>query len=330
MNTQTKKQEAKSLEKLNRLTNYLAVAQVFLKDNFFLEEDLKSEDIKKRLLGHWGTCPGINFVQGQVNRQIVKSTGRNNQRDFIFTVGPGHGFPAYQANIFLDGSLSNFYPEKIPFTKDGLSEIIKNFSTPFGYPSHLNPEAPGVLLEGGELGYSLATATGSVLDNPKLINVCLIGDGESETGPLAASWNFNKFLSPKTDGAVLPILHLNGYKISGPTIFGRMKDNEIKKYFSGLGYKVYFIDADSKKNIQIRGMEIFDKAIARILKLQEKARKGEKIMKPKWPVIILKTPKGMSGPKVIDGKKIEGNNLSHQVVFEDVAENPEHLKILEN
>ncbi len=352
MNTQTKKQEAKSLEKLNRLTNYLAVAQVFLKDNFFLEENLKSEDIKKRLLGHWGTCPGINFVQAQTNRQIIRHseqkefskrsdlseerdqttnpTSKNNQRNFLYTVGPGHGFPAYQANIFLDGSLTNFYPEKIPYNKSGLSEIIRNFSTPFGYPSHLNPEAPGVLLEGGELGYSLAAASGSVLDNPDLINVCLIGDGEAETGPLSASWNFNKFLSPKTDGAVLPILHVNGYKISGPSIYGRMKDSEIKKYFNGMGYKVYFIDAESKKDIQIRGMEIFDKAIARILKLQKKARVGQKIMKPEWPVIILKTPKGMTGPEIVDGKKIAGNNLSHQVIFEDVAENLDHLEILEN
>ena len=187
MNNQTKKQEAKSLEKLNRLTNYLAVAQVFLKDNFLSEEKLKPEDIKKRLLGHWGTCPGINYVQGHINRQIVKSTGRKDQRDFLYTVGPGHGFPAYQANIFLDGSLAYFYPEKIPYTKDGLFEIIRNFSTPFGYPSHLNPEAPGAILEGGELGYSLAVAAGSVLDNPDVINVCLVGDGEAESGPLAAS-----------------------------------------------------------------------------------------------------------------------------------------------
>ncbi len=360
MNKQTKKQEKKNLEKFNRLVNYLSVAQIFLKDNFFLEEELKSEDIKKRLLGHWGTCPGITFIQGQLNRQIIKEENNNKaifqegenssedtffknpdlneerdqttspaSRDFLFTVGPGHGFPAYQASIFLEKSLSEVFPEKIPYTKKGLEEIIENFSTPFGYPSHLNPEAPGVILEGGELGYSLAVATGTVLDNPQTMNFCVIGDGEAETGPLLASLNFNKFLSPKTDGAVLPILHLNEYKISGPTIFGRMKDVEIKKYFKSLGYKPYFIDAHKKKNLQVQGIDVFDKAVDRIKKIQKKARLGQKVMKPEWPLIILKTPKGMGCPVYVDGKKIEGNNLSHQVIFEGVSENKEHLKILE-
>jgi xylulose-5-phosphate/fructose-6-phosphate phosphoketolase len=332
----SKKQERVSLEKYNRLLNYLSVAQIFLQKNFLLEEDLKSEDIKKRLLGHWGTCPGISFVYGQINRQIVmseqnfaKQNSTKIKNDFLFTVGTGHGFPAYQSGIFLDGALTNFFPEKVPYTKKGLEEVIRNFSTPFGYPSHLNPEAPGTILEGGELGYSLSVASGTVLDSPDTINFCLIGDGEAETGPLAASWNFNKFLSPKTDGAVLPILHLNGYKISGPTIFGRMKDIEIKKYFKSLGYKPYFIDSDKKKGFQVQGMEVFDKAIARIEKLQQKARRGESVLKPEWPVIILKTPKGMGCPKSIDEKKVEGNHLSHQVVFEDVAKNKGHLEELQ-
>ncbi len=189
MNKKSIKAEARALTKLNRLTDYLAVAQIFLRDNYFLERELKFEDIKKRLLGHWGTCPGINFVYGQINRQIIKNHGRDDKRDFLFTVGPGHGFPAFQTGIFLDGSLSQVYPEKIPYNKKGLTEIIENFSTPYGYPSHLNPEAPGVILEGGELGYSLAVAAGSVLDNPNLVNVCLIGDGEAETGALSASWH---------------------------------------------------------------------------------------------------------------------------------------------
>ena len=320
------KNEARALAKLNRLTNYISAAQIFLQNNFFLDKKLEGDDIKKRLLGHWGTCPGINFTQGQVNRLIVK----NEDRDFLYVVGPGHGFPAYQANIFIDGSLSHFFPDKIPFSKQGLEEIIKNFSTPYGYPSHLNPEAPGVLLEGGELGYSLAVSAGAVLDNPDLINICLVGDGEAETGPLAASWNFNKFISPKTDGAVLPVLHLNGYKISGPTIFGRMHDSEIKKYFEALGYKVYFIDYQRKKDIEIRGIEIFDKAVLRIKKIQEKARSGQKVLKPEWPMIILKTPKGMGGVKMVDGKKIEGNCLSHQVVFSDPKSNKEHRQQLED
>jgi xylulose-5-phosphate/fructose-6-phosphate phosphoketolase len=183
----TKKQQGEALAKLNRLTNYISVAQIFLKDNFFEPQNISHDSIKKRLLGHWGTCPGINFTQAQINRQIVNNTNIKDTRSFLYTVGPGHGFPAYQANIFLEGSLSYFHPEKIPYNKKGLEEIIRNFSTPFGYPSHLNPEAPGVLLEGGELGYSLSVAAGSVLDNPDMVNVCLIGDGEAETGPLAAS-----------------------------------------------------------------------------------------------------------------------------------------------
>lgn len=321
-----KKQDAKALEKLVRLTNYLSAAQIFLKDNYFLEREIKKEDIKARLLGHWGSCPGTNFAQAQINRQIIK----NQDRDFMFIVGPGHGFPAYQSNILVEGSLTKYFPEKIPFSKDGFGEVIGNFSTPYGYPSHLNPEAPGVIAEGGELGYSLAVGAGSVLDNKDLITTVVIGDGEAETGPIAGSWNMNKFLSPKSDGAVLPILHLNGYKISGPTIFGRMNDSEIKSYFKGLGYKVYFIDDNKTKNLYVKGIEVFDKAVQKIKKIQEKARKGQSILKPEWPIIILKTQKGLSGIKELDGVKIEGNCKAHQVVFanqKDLSENPEHLKI---
>ena len=337
----TKKQEAKALEKITRVTDYLAAAQLFLDDNFFLERKLEKTDIKKRLLGHWGTCPGANFVMAQINRQISKniqktSNGKKNEqeflkndREFMFVDGPGHGFPAYQANIMIDGSLSHFYPEKIPYTKDGIKEIIKNFSTPYGHPSHLNPEAPGVILEGGELGYSLAVSAGAVMDNPSMIVTTLIGDGESETGPLAGSWNFNKFISPKKDGAVLPILHLNGYKISGPTVFGRMNNSEIKNFFSGLGYKVYFIDYFKKKNYYIQGMEIFDKAIARIKKIQNKARKGEKVLKPKWPIIILKTPKGYGAPEYVGDKKIVGNCDAHQIIFDNLKNSDYELELLE-
>ncbi len=324
---ENKKKEALALKKMVRLTDYLSVAQIFLRDNYFLERELRSEDIKKRLLGHWGTCPGINFIYANINRMIVKD--KRGENDFIFTVGPGHGFPAFQANLFLDGSLSENLPDKIPFNKKGLEEILENFSTPYGYPSHLNPEAPGVLLEGGELGYSLSVAAGSVLNNPRLINICLIGDGEAETGALSASWHINKYLSPKKDGVVLPILHLNGYKISGPTIFGRMSDIEIKKYFKSLGYKPYIIDAYKKKDFYIKGIEVFDDVFRKIKRIKEKAERGEKIHRPVWPIIILKTPKGMGAPKSVDGNKVSGNYLSHQVIFEDVAENKEHLKILE-
>lgn len=324
-----KKQDTKALKKMVRLTNYLSAAQIFLKDNLFLEEEIKKEDIKARLLGHWGSCPGTNFTYAQLNRQIIK----NQDRDFLYVVGPGHGFPAYQSNILIDGSLSKYHPEKIPFSREGFSEVIKNFSTPYGYPSHLNPDAPGVIAEGGELGYSLAIGAGSVLDNPDLITTVIIGDGESETGPLAGSWNMNKFLSPKTDGAVLPILHLNGYKISGPTIFGRMNNSDIKSYFKGLGYKVYFVDAHKSKDVYTKGIEVFDKAIERIKKIQKKARKGQDVLKPEWPVIILKTPKGWTGIKELDGEKIEGNCKAHQIVFanqKDLADNKKHLKKLED
>ena len=319
------KKEARALSKLNRLTDYLSVAQIFLRDNFFLEKPLSKNNIKKRLLGHWGTCPGISYVYGQTNYQIIK----NKEKDFLYIIGPGHGFPAYQSNIFIDGSLSHYFPNKIPYTKKGLEEIIENFSTPFGYSSHLSPEAPGVLLEGGELGYSLSVSAGAVLDNPNLITICLVGDGEAETGPLASSWNINKLISPKTDGAVLPILHLNGYKISGPTIFGRMKDSEIKKHFQSLSYKVYFIDASLKKDIQIKGIEIFNKAIDRIKKIQIRARKGQRVLKPEWPIIILKTPKGMNGIKEFNNKKIEGNHFSHQVVFDKLSKDDNQVKALE-
>ena len=271
------KDEARSLEKLHRLSNYLAVAQIFLQGNYFLERELKFEDIKPRLLGHWGTTPGINFVYAQINRLINK----NQDRDFIFTVGPGHGYPAFQANLLIEGSLSHFLPEKIPYSREGFEYTIDKFSVPYGFPSHLNPESPGVLLEGGELGYSLSVATGSVLDNKNLINVCLIGDGEAETGPLSTSWAFNRFLSPKSDGAVLPVLHLNGYKISGPTLFSRMDEIEIKKYFKSRGFRPFFIDVFKKKNPHIRGMEIFDRAIRQIKHLQERARRGESIVRPK-------------------------------------------------
>ncbi len=323
----TKKQEAKALKKMVRLTDYFSAAQIFLKDNFFLEREIQKDDIKARLLGHWGSCPGTNFTYGNINRQIIK----NKDRDFMFIVGPGHGFPAYQSNILIEGSLSKYYPEKIPYSKEGFEEVIRNFSTPYGYPSHLNPEAPGVIAEGGELGYSLAIGAGSVLDNPDLITAVVVGDGEAETGPLSGSWNLNKFLSPKTDGAVLPILHLNGYKISGPTIFGRMNNSEIKKYFNGLGYKVYFIEQHKHKDVYVKAMEVFDKSIQRIKKIQEKARKGQEVLKPEWPVIILKTDKGWTGIKELDGEKIEGNCKAHQIVFDnqkDLAEKPEHLKRL--
>ena len=321
------KNQIRALQKYDRLTNYLSATQVFLKDNVLLERDLNPEDIKSRLLGHWGTCPGISFVYSNINRMIQL----HEDRKFAYIVGPGHGFPAFQSNLFVEGSLSNFYPKKIPYSRAGLEEVVENFSTPYGYPSHLNPESPGVILEGGELGYSLSVAGGTVLDNKNLITVALIGDGESESGPLAAAWNINKFISPKSDGAVLPVLHLNEYKISGPTIFGRMDDREIRKYFEGLGYTPFFIDA-KKKNFYGQGVKVFDAAMKQIKTLQKKARDGKEILKPNWPVVILKSPKGMGCIAEIDGKKMEDNHYAHQILFSDqadLAQNPEHLQMLQ-
>ncbi|MFH0776564.1 MAG: phosphoketolase family protein [Patescibacteria group bacterium] len=317
------KSEIPALEKFCRATDYLAVAQIYLRDNFLLGRKLEPTDIKPRLLGHWGTCPGINFVYAHVNR-LIQKTGD----DFMYIVGPGHGFPAVQANLFLEKALSHFYPAKIPFAKKGLAEICGRFSAPYGYPSHSNPEAPGTILEGGELGYSLAVAFGSVLDNPKLVTVCLVGDGESETGPLAAAWNCNKLLSPRENGAVLPIVHVNGYKISGPTVFGRMSDREIRNFFEGLGYRPHFVTGGDKKVFGKMAHEM-DAALAEIRGIQKAARSGKDVVKPKWPVVILRTPKGWSGPKFDGALKLEGNCLSHQVILGDARTNPQNLAALE-
>lgn len=319
--------QTESLDKYTRLTNYLSAAQIFLKDNFFLEKKLETKDIKERLLGHWGTCPGINIVYAHTNR-LIKN---NKDRDFMFVVGPGHGFPAYQSNIFLDGSLSHFYPEKNPFNKKGLVEMIEHFSTPYGHPSHLNPEAPGAVVEGGELGYSLSISSGTVLDNPNLITVCVIGDGEAETGTLASSWHINKFISPKTDGMVLPVLHLNGYKISGPTIFGRMSDHDITKYFEGLGYEVLFIKGESLIDVHKNASLIFDSAISKIINIQNKTRNDNSTSSlQNWPIIILKTEKGMTSVDYINNKKISGNCHSHQIVFDNPKKNQSELVSLES
>ncbi len=308
-----------AIKKQVRLADYLSVAQIFLKDNFLLEKPLTQEHIKERLLGHWGTCPGINLVYANINRLINKHT----DKDFLFVVGPGHGFPAFQANLFIEGSLDA-----------SLADIVGNFSTPYGYPSHLNPEAPGVILEGGELGYSLSVSAGSVLDNPKLVNVCLVGDGEAETGPLAASWNVNRFINPKTDGVVLPVLHLNGYKISGPTVFGRMSNDEISDFFRSHGYTPIFIDSTKEQDLAEQSVIAFDQAMQMISTLKTQAESEMGLIAPRWPVIILKTPKGMGAPEYVDDVQVAGNCASHQIVFDDLKGgsevNAEQLKQLED
>lgn len=294
------------IRKYVRAANYISAAQIYLQDNFLLENKLTFKDIKPRLLGHWGTCPGINFVYANLN-YLIKKHGA----EFMFVLGPGHGFPALQANLYIEGTLGKYYPEATRDLK-GLAYISKNFSWPYGFPSHSNPGTPGVILEGGELGYSLSTSYGAVLDNPNLIVACLVGDGEAETGPASTAWHINKFIDPKINGAVLPILHLNGYKISGPTIFGRMSNKELKSLFYGYGYEPYIVEG---KDPYEKMAETMEKCYQSIREIQKKAREGgADAVAPRFPMIVLKTLKGWTGIKKLKGEKIEGNCLAHQVV----------------
>lgn len=304
-------------DKFTRATNYLTVAQIFLKDNFLLERPLTADDIKPRLLGHWGSGPGVNFAYAHLNKMIKKYG-----QEAMFVLGPGHAFPALQANLFLEGSLGEHYPNA---THDyaGIEYICKNFSWPYGFPSHSNPGTPGVILEGGELGYSLATSYGAALDNPNMIIACLVGDGEAETGPAAAAWHLNKLVDPKTNGTVLPILHLNGYKISAPTVFGRMSDDELLSLFRGYGYEPRIVSGD---NLDQQMEDTLDWAHELIWSIK---KSPENIVAPKMPMIIMRTLKGYSGVKELDGNKIEGNCLSHQVVLGEAKTNPNQLKMLE-
>lgn len=318
------------IKKYVRLANYISAAQIYLQDNFLLERPLQPEHIKPRLLGHWGTCPGINFVYAHLNA-LIKKTGA----ELIFLLGPGHGFPALQANLFLEGTLEKYYPQATP-NLAGLSYVVRQFSWPYGFPSHSSPATPGVILEGGELGYSLATAYGAVLDNPNLIAACLIGDGEAETATLAASWHLSKLIDAKTNGAVLPILHLNGYKISGPTIFGRMSDQELLTLFTGYGYEPAIVSGDDDA-VYLTMQETLTVAYHKLRAIQRRAREsgngiGEGNVKnqpPRWPMIILRTPKGWTGIRELAGQKIEDNCLSHQVVASEAKSNPEQLAALE-
>ncbi len=348
-----------SLHRYFRYVNYLSAAQLYLKENFLLETELKPEHIKERILGHWGTVPGLNFIYTHLNYLIWKE-----KCEMLFIAGPGHGAPAVIANLFAEGTLADFYPE-LTRDKQGTEKLIKMFSWPGGFPSHSNPGTPGAILEGGELGYSLATAYGAVLDNPDLIAACVIGDGEAETGPLAAAWHSNKFLNPKESGAVLPILHLNGYKITSPTIFGSMDNEEIRKYFEGLGYDPLFVavsnqqsvvsgqkEEASKKNILFpltRGegglletnyeeknqkstlpgslstheqmISTLEAAYQKIRSIQKSARSSQKpAHKPAWPIIVFRSPKGWTGIKELHQKKVEGSYRSHGIP----AQNPHH------
>jgi xylulose-5-phosphate/fructose-6-phosphate phosphoketolase len=292
-------------------------------DNPLLKNPLKLEDIKRRLLGHWGTTPGLNFVYVHMNR-IIKEY----DQDMIFLAGPGHGGPAVVANVYLEGTYSEYYP-KITQDEAGMQKLFKQFSFPGGIPSHVAPETPGSINEGGELGYVLTHAFGAVFDNPDLIACCVIGDGEAETGPLAASWHSNKFLNPAHDGAVLPILHLNGYKIANPTILARMEPGELESLFIGYGYRPYFVVGDDPMTMHQKMADTLDTVMKEIKEIQKKARSEGYSKRPIWPMIILQTPKGWTGPKIVDGKQIEGSWRSHQVPLTDFSSKPEHIQMLE-
>lgn len=310
------------MDRYLRAVNYLAAAQVFLKANPLQEEPLKPEHIKDRLLGHWGTCPGINLVYLHLNRLILRTQAR-----ILLITGPGHGAAANLANMYVEGTLSEFFSE---LTQDraGLERFIKWFSWPNGFPSHLYPGLPGVIHEGGELGYALPTAFGAALDNPDLIVACLVGDGEAETGPTATAWHGTKFLNPATDGAVLPIIHLNAYKIASPTIFGTMTNKELESLFQGYGY--HPIITENLGRIHQDLAQAMDEAYQLITNLQKQARSGRMAERPRWPMIILKTPKGWTGPKELGGRAVEGSFRSHQVPVKEAKNDPHQLKILEN
>ena len=306
-----------------RAANYLSVGQIYLLANPVLREPLKLEHIKPRLLGHWGTTPGLNFIYAHMNRVIKKF-----DLNAIYIAGPGHGGPGMVANTYLEGTYSEIYPN-IQQTAEGMQRLFKQFSFPGGIPSHVAPETPGSIHEGGELGYSIAHGFGAAFDNPDLFVCCVVGDGEAETGSLAASWHSNKFLNPARDGAVLPILHLNGYKIANPTLLARLSDTELAQLFTGYGYQPYFVEGREPEAMHQLMAATLDSVIGEIRSIQNKARLQGKTERPAWPMIVLRTPKGWTGPKVVDGKPVEDTWRAHQVPLSELAQKPEHLQQLE-
>ena len=313
--------EVKDLDAYFRLANYLSVGQLYLLDNPLLKETLKWEHVKKKIVGHWGTVPGQNFIYTHLNRII-----KNNDLNMIYISGPGHGGNAMVANTYIEGTYTKYYPN---VTKDieGLKKLFKQFSFPGGIPSHAAPETPGSINEGGELGYSVSHAYGAVLDNPTLIAACVIGDGEAETGPLLTSLNSNKFINPKSDGIVLPILHLNGYKISNPTVLSRISKEALTSLFYGFGYKVYYVEGSDTYNMHKKMASTLDKVVNDIKKIWHDARIKGEVKRVFYPMIVLRTLKGWTGPKVYDDKKIEGTFRSHQVPFN--LNTDDDLKLLE-
>src|SRR4051812_23787066 len=306
-----------------RAANYLSVGQIYLLDNPLLREPLRPEHVKPRLLGHWGTTPGINFLYAHMNRAIVER-----DLDALFVTGPGHGGPGLVANTYLEGTYSEVYPN-IARDEDGLRRLFRQFSFPGGIPSHVAPETPGSIHEGGELGYAVSHSYGAAFDNPDLIVCCVVGDGEAETGPLATSWHANKFCNPATDGAVLPILHLNGYKIANPTVLARIPEDELRALMEGYGHEPLFVSGSDPDEMHVAMAATLDRALDRIAEIQDAARDGRGKGRPRWPMIVLRTPKGWTGPKEVDGLPTEGSFRSHQVPLAEVRTRPEHLAQLE-
>ncbi|MFO7578860.1 MAG: phosphoketolase family protein [Nitrosomonas halophila] len=314
------------LQKINaywRAANYLSVGQIYLLDNPLLQTPLTAQHIKLRLLGHWGTTPGLNFIYAHLNR-IIKRDDLN----MLYVAGPGHGGPALAANTYLEGAYSELYPD-ISQDVRGMQHLFRQFSFPGGIGSHATPEIPGSIHEGGELGYALSHAYGAVFDNPDLIAACVVGDGEAETGPLATAWHSNKFLNPANDGAVLPILHLNGYKIANPTILARISRDELQQLFHGYGYQPYFVEGEDPFEMHQLMASALDQVLSEIQSIQTQARLNGVTQRPRWPMIILRTPKGWTGPKEVDGLKMEGSWRSHQVPLSDLTKKPERIQQLE-
>jgi xylulose-5-phosphate/fructose-6-phosphate phosphoketolase len=306
-----------------RAANYLSVGQIYLVDNPLLREPLQRKHVKNRLLGHWGTTPGLNFIYAHLNRVI-----RARDLNMIYVTGPGHGGPALVANAYLEGTYSEVYAQ-ISQDAGGMQRLFKQFSFPGGIPSHVAPETPGSMHEGGELGYALSHAFGAAFDNPDLIVACVVGDGEAETGPMATSWHSNKFLNPAQDGAVLPILHLNGYKIAGPTVLARLPKEELTHLFLGYGYQPYYVEGDEPMAMHRRMAQVLDEITTEIARIQAQARSGGAVTRPLWPMIILRSPKGWTGPKTVDGKAVEGTFRAHQVPFGEM-DRPDHVQLLES
>ncbi len=317
------KDELKAIDAYWRAANYLSVGQIYLYDNPLLKEPLRLEHVKRRLLGHWGTTPGLNFIYVHLNR-VIKAQELN----VIYITGPGHGGPGLIANTYLEGTYSEVYPH-IFQDAEGMKKLFRQFSFPGGIPSHVAPETPGSIHEGGELGYALAHAYGAAFDNPDLIVTCVVGDGEAETGPLATAWHSNKFLNPVRDGAVLPILHLNGYKIASPTVLARISHEELESLFIGYGYKPHFVEGSEPEQMHEAMAATLGTVIAEIKSIQHEARSNGAVKRPRWPMIILRTPKGWTGPKEVDGQKTEDSWRSHQVPFAEMATKPDHVKLLE-